>query len=177
MSVEKDLQRTQQIAELEESIYQIQVAIAEKTEMKSNLEAINTMSQIKKFKTEGETKFKDSINQIQEIIDAKKSEQGLLQNQKREATSSERKEWLNERITNLQELITHFEEGLINRQNNLNEIDQASSQLNQDFESRKNTVADLDNEISHLQQDLKDKQNELLTLKNHTVKNNTISGI
>ena len=170
MSVEKDLQRTQQIAELEESIYQIQVLIAEKTEMKSRLEAINTTCQekIKEFKTEGETKLNESINQIQEVIDSKKSEQGLLQNQMHEATSSERKEWLNERITNLQEIITQFEEGLINRQNNLTEMEQASSQLNQDFESRKNTVADLDNEILHLEQDLKDKQNALLRLKNHT---------
>ena len=168
MSVEKDLQRTQLIAELEESIYQIRVAIAEKTEMKSRLEAINTTFQedIKKFKTEGETKLKESINQIQEVIDAKKSEQKLLQNQMRDATSSEKKEWLKERITNLQEFITDFEEGLINRQSNLTEMESAISQLNQDFVSRKNTVADLDNSILHLEQDLKDKQNALLTLKN-----------
>lgn len=114
MSVEKDIQRTEQITELEESIYQIQVAITEKTEMKSRLEVINTTCQekIKEFKTEGESKLNESINQIQEVIDSKKSEQGLIQNQILEATSSERKEWLNECITNLQEIITQFEDRL-----------------------------------------------------------------
>ncbi|RKU26871.1 hypothetical protein C6497_12560 [Candidatus Poribacteria bacterium] len=170
MSAEKDLQKTQQIAELEESIYKIQVAITKKTEMKSRLETINTSCQINKFKTEAETKFKDSINQIQKVIDEKKSEQEILQNQIHDATSREKKEWLNERITNLQEFITQLEEGRIKRQNNLTEMGQVISQLNQDFVSRKNTVADLDNEILCLEQDLKDKQNALLGLKNiHTI--------
>lgn len=123
MATEKDAQTTQHIAELEQSIYQIQETL--------------------KWRTEAETKFKESIIQIQDTIEAKKSEQRLRQNQLFDATSDERKEWLKECITNLQEIITHFEEGLKGRQNNLSEFEATFSQLEQDLASRKDTLAGL----------------------------------
>ncbi len=93
MATEKDMQMTQHIAELEESIYQIRIAIAEKTAMKLKLEELNTTFQEEKIKkrTEMETKFQNSINQIQDVIDEKKSEQELLQSQMHDTTSDEKK--------------------------------------------------------------------------------------
>lgn len=103
MTSEKDQKMTQQIAELEESIYQIQVAIVEKTTVKSTLEQRNsTYEEDIKTRTEAETKFKESINQIQDVIDAQKLEQQLRQSQMRETSSSEKKKWLTECIVNLQ---------------------------------------------------------------------------
>lgn len=166
MAPEKYPQATQQIAELVHSIYQIEVAIVEKTAMKSMLEERNTTFQEKrKKKTEAETKFKESINQIQDIIDAKKSEQRLRQNQMLEATSIKKKEWLKECIDNLQKSIAHLEEGLKGRQNNLTEIETTFSQFEQDFVSRKHSIAELEKNIVLLEEGLKTRQNALLTLK------------
>lgn len=167
MATERDIQAIHHIAELEQSIYQIRVAIAEKTAMKSMLEDRNTTFQEKRRKnrTEAETKFKESINQIQNAIDAKKTEQRLRQNQMLEATSIKKKEWLKECIGNLQKSITHLEEGLKGRQNNLIEIETTFSQLEQDFVSRKDTIAELEKNIVLLEKGLKTKQNTLLTLK------------
>ncbi len=167
MATKKYPQATQQIAELEQSIYQIQVAIVEKTAMISILEERNTTFQEEKRKkrTEMETEFKESINQIQNAIDAKKSEQELLRSQMRDTTSTEKKAWLKERIANSQKIITHFEEGLKGRQNNLNEIETTFSQLEQDFVSRKDTIAELEKNIVLLDEGLRVKQNALSELK------------
>ena len=93
MATEKDIQMTQHIAELEESIYQIRVVIVEKTAMKSRLEEYTTTFQEEKIKkrSELESKFEESINQIQDVIDAKKSEQELFQSQMHDTTSDEKK--------------------------------------------------------------------------------------
>lgn len=169
MATEKDQQKTQHIAELEHSIYKIRVAIVEKTEMKSRLEERSTTFQKEKRKkrTELETKFKESINQIQDIIDVEKSEQERLKSQMLDTTSSEKKAWLKECITNLQETITHLEEGLKGRQSNLSEIETTFSQLEQDFVSKNDTIAELEKDIVLLKQGLKDKQNTLYRLKEH----------
>ena len=169
MSVEKDVQITQHVAELEKSIYETQAALVEKTEMKSRLEATITEFQenVKKTRTEAETKFEESISQIQEVIEARTAEQGLLQNQMRDATSSQKKDWLSERFSNLQNIITQFEEGLIDRKNNLTEIQTMFSLRNPDFVSRKNALAEVDKSIVQLKQELKDKQNTLLRIKQH----------
>ena len=167
MATEKVLQMSQHIAELEESIYQIRVAIVEKTAMKSRLEEYNTTFQEEKIKkrTECETKFQNSINQIQDVIDAKKSEQELLQSQMHDTTSSKKKAWLKECITNLQGIITNFEEGLKGRQNNLSEIETVFSQLEQDFVNKQKSIADLENSIGNLETELGVKQNALSELK------------
>ena len=169
MSAEKNLQITQHIAELEKSIYQIQAAIVEKTEMKSKLEATITAFQenVEKTRTEAETEFKESINQIQEVIDARKAEQRSLQNQMRDATSIKKKEWVKECIDNLQKSITHLEEGLKGRQNNLTEIETMFSLRNPDFVSRKETLTEVEKSIVHHKQELINKQNTLLRLKQH----------
>lgn len=167
MATEKYPQATQQIAELVHSIYQIQVAIVEKTAMKSKLEERNTTFQEekRKKKTDAETKFKESINQIQNAIDAEKTEQRLRQNQMLEATSIKKKEWLKECIDNLQKSITHLEEGLKGRQNNLTQIETTFSQLEQDFVSRKDTIAELEKSIVLLEEGLRARQNALSELK------------
>ncbi len=169
MATEKDTQATQQIAELETSIYQIRIAIAEKTAMKSKLEERNTKFQSEKRnkRTEMETGFQNSINQIQDEIDAMKSKQGLLQSQMCDTTSIEKKAWLKESIDNMQKMITHFEEGLKGRQNNLSEIDTVFSQLEQDFVNKQKSIADLENNIDKLEEELRVKQNALSEFKAH----------
>lgn len=168
MTSEKDPQTIQHIAELEQSIYQIKVAIAEKTAMKSMLEERNTAyhAEKRKKRTEAETEITESINQIQDVIDVKKSEQELLKSQMHDTTSIKKKAWLKESITHLQEIITNFEEGLKGRQNNLTEIETIFTQLEQDFVSRKHTIAEIANSIVLLEEGLIVKQNTLLTLKN-----------
>ena len=123
MATERDIQAIQHITELEQSIYQIQETI--------------------EWRTESETKFKESIKQIQDKIDSIKSEQELLKSQMLDTTSSKKKEWLKECIENLQNSITHLEEGLKGRQNNLSDIETTFAQLEKDFVIKKNTLANL----------------------------------
>ena len=166
MTSEKDQKMTQQIAELEKSIYQIQVAIVQKTTMKSMLEERNsTYEDDIKTRTDAETKFEESINQIQDAIDAQKVEQQLRQSQMHETSSSEKKKWLTECIVNLQKSITHLEQGLRDRRNNLTEIETTFSQLEQEFVNNRNTIEILEKSITHLEQGLKDRQNALLRIK------------